>query len=86
MLDAQKERPFGRSFCLGCLRNVLNGNDGAEFQSAGEVWHALFHECDHAFSNSVERVVLANANVLAGVNLGTALTNQDVSWTDLGAI
>lgn len=81
----KKERPRGRSFFV-CLRNVFDRNDGAELQGASEVWHALLHERNNTFGDSVECVIFANTNVLAGMNFGTALANQDVSWADLGAV
>lgn len=75
----------GRSF-FGGLRDVFYRNDRAELQGASEVWHALFHEGNHAFGNGVQRVVFANANVFTSMNFGAALANQDVAWTDLGAV
>jgi hypothetical protein len=70
----------------GCFDVLLHGNDRAELQGAGEVWEALFHEGDRAFRNSVERVVLADANAGSCMDFGTTLADDDIAWANLGSV
>ena len=65
---------------------LLYGNDGAELQGAGEVGEALFHEGDCTFRDSVERVVLADANASSCMDFGATLADNDVAWANLGTV
>ena len=54
--------------------NLLCGNHG----DVGTIL-AAFVELHHAVDESIQRVISAHANILAGVVGGTALTDNDIA-------
>lgn len=81
----QKTTGKGR-LLLRCLRNVFDGNDGAELQLSGEVWEALLHEGNRSFRDRVKGVVLADANAGSCMNFGSALADDDIAWANGRAV
>lgn len=57
------------------LRN--NGDVRAELQSADEVWRLLFHELHYAGLDSVKREIRSQTDILAHVEFGAALANDN---------
>ena len=51
------------------------------FENAGERLGHFLLETDQAFSDSVERVVLAAAHIETGMNFRSALANKDLPGT-----
>ncbi len=64
----------------------FDGNEGAELELSREVWNALLHEGNGTVRNGVEGEVLAGANVLSWVDLGSALTNDDFANLNLHTV
>lgn len=58
---------------------LLDRDDRAELESTREVRHALLHEADDTVLNCVDGVILADANAVADVHLGTALADDDLA-------
>lgn len=61
---------------------LVYGNVGAELECTNEVGGLALFEADHAVFEGKEGVVGSNANVLAWVDFGATLTNDDLTGGD----
>lgn len=71
---------FGGGLCRD------DGDERAEFEDAGEVWHLLFVELHDARNDGVDGVVFACARAHAWVDFGAALTDKNFAGQHLGAV
>ena len=68
-----------RGFSCEFVRKLESGWNHAD---EGTVVAALDLELNLAVGFCVQGVILAASNVITGVELGAALTHQDISWND----
>lgn len=71
---------FGEGLCRD------DGDEGAELEDAGEVWHFLLVELHDARNDGVDSVVLAGAGSHAWVDFGATLTDENFAGKHFGAV
>ncbi len=81
-----KTRPRWSCFVFGEGLCRDDGDERAEFEDAGEVWHFLLVELHDARNNGVDGVVFACACSYAWVDFCATLTDENFAGQHLGAV